>query len=69
MIIYANQTLRIAHMAMNRLLKELINAERISNVKDQISTMQDIFDLQQMYDVKDKEKELEEKLKKLGYVD
>ena len=53
---------------MNRLLQELINAEHISDVKDQISTMQDIFDLQQMYDVKDKEKELEEKLKKLGYI-
>ena len=68
MIIYANQTLRAAHIAMNRLLQELINAEHISDVKDQISTMQDIFDLQQMYDVKDKEKELEEKLKKLGYI-
>ena len=68
MIIYANQTLRAAHIAMNRLLQELINAEHISDVKDQISTMQDIFDLQQMYGVKDKEKELEEKLKKLGYV-
>ena len=68
MIIYANQTLRATHIAMNRLLQKLINAEHISDVKDQISTMQDIFDLQQMYDVKDKEKELEEKLKKLGYV-
>ena len=68
MIIYANQTLRIAHMAMNRLLKELIKAESISDVKDKLSTMQDVFDLQQMYGVKDKEKELEEKLKKLGYI-
>jgi phosphoenolpyruvate phosphomutase len=69
MVIYANQTLRIAHMAMTRLLKELIKAESISDVKDKLSTMQDIFDLQQMYGVKDKEKELEEKLKKLGYID
>ena len=68
MIIYANQTLRATHIAMNRLLQKLINAEHISDVKDQISTMQDIFDLQQMYGVKYKEKELEEKLKKLGYV-
>ena len=68
MIIYANQTLRATHIAMNRLLQKLINAEHISDVRDQISTMQDIFDLQQMYGVKDKEKELEEKLKKLGYV-
>ena len=68
MVIYANQTLRVAHMAMTRLLGELIKAESISDVKDKISTMQDIFDLQQMYGIKDKEKELEEKLKKLGYI-
>ena len=68
MIIYANQTLRIAHMAMTRLLKELIKAERISDIKDKLSTMQDIFSLQQMYSIKDKEKDLEEKLKKLGYI-
>ena len=68
MVIYANQTLRIAHMAMTRLLKELIKAESISDVKDKLSTMQDIFSLQQMYSIKDKEKELEEKLKKLGYI-
>jgi hypothetical protein len=30
--------------------------------------MEDIFDLQQMYGIKDKERELEEKLKKLGYI-
>ena len=68
MVIYANQTLRIAHMAMTRLLKELIKAESISDVKDKLSTMQDIFSLQQMYSIKDKEKDLEEKLKKLGYI-
>ena len=69
MVIYANQTLRVAHMAMTRLLKELIKAESISDVKDKLSTMQDIFSLQQMYSIKDKEKDLEEKLKKLGYID
>ena len=68
MVIYANQTLRVAHMAMAKLLQELVKADRISEVKDKISTMQDIFDLQQMYDIKNKEKELEEKLKKLGYI-
>jgi len=68
MVIYANQTLRVAHMAMTRLLKELIKAERISDIKDKLSTMQDIFSLQQMYGIKDKEKDLEEKLKKLGYI-
>ena len=68
MVIYANQTLRVAHMAMSRLLKEMINADHISDVKDKMSTMQDIFSLQEMYDIKNKEKKLEEDLKKLGYI-
>jgi len=68
MVIYANQTLRVAHMAMSRLLKEMIKADHISDVKDKMSTMQDIFNLQEMYDIKNKEKKLEEELKKLGYI-
>ena len=68
MVIYANQTLRVAHMAMTNLLNELVKAERISDVKDKISTIEDIFDLQQIHGAKDKEKDLEEKLKKLGYI-
>jgi len=68
MVIYANQTLRVAHMAMSRLLKEMINADHISDVKDKMSTMQDIFSLQEMYDIKSKEKKLETELKKLGYI-
>ena len=68
MVIYANQTLRVAHMAMSKLLKEMINADHISDVKDKMSTMQDIFSLQEMYDIKDKEKKLETELKKLGYI-
>ena len=68
MVIYANQTLRVAHMAMTGLLNELIKADHISDVKDKISTMQDIFHLQEMYDIKNKEKELENKLKRLGYI-
>ena len=68
MVIYANQTLRVAHMAMSRLLKEMINADHISDVKDKMSTMQDIFSLQEMYDIKNKEKKLEDELRKLGYI-
>ena len=68
MVIYANQTLRVAHMAMTGLLNELIKADHISDVKDKISTMQDIFNLQEMYDIKNKEKKLEEELKRLGYI-
>ena len=68
MVIYANQTLRVAHMAMTGLLNELVKADHISDVKDKISTMQDIFHLQEMYDIKNKEKELENELKRLGYI-
>ncbi len=68
MVIYANQTLRSAYTAMENLLKEMINAEKISDVKQKMSDMQEIFELQEMYDVKTKEKELEAELKKLGYI-
>jgi len=53
---------------MTRLLKELIKADAISDVKDRMSSIQDIFNLQEMYDIKNKEKKLEEELKKLGYI-
>ena len=68
MVIYANQTLRVAHMAMARLLKELIKVDHISDIKDKISSMQDIFNLQEMYDIKNQEKKIEEELKKRGYI-
>ena len=68
MVIYANQTLRVAHMAMTRLLEDMIKVDHISDIKDKMSTMQDIFSLQEMYDIKNKEKKLEEELKKLGYI-
>ena len=68
MAIYANQTLRTSHAAMLRLLKEMKDAERISDVKEPMSTMNEIFELQEMYDVKNKEKDLENELKKLGYI-
>ena len=38
------------------------------DVKDKMSTMQDIFSLQEMYDIKNKEKKLEDELRKLGYI-
>tara|TARA_B110000014_G_C20122552_1_gene595588 strand:- start:1615 stop:2511 length:897 start_codon:yes stop_codon:yes gene_type:complete len=68
MVIYANQTLRTAYTAMEKLLKEMVTVERISDVKQEISSMKQIFELQEMYDVKTKEKELEAELKKLGYI-
>jgi len=68
MVIYANQTLRAAHKSMDELLKILNHAESISSVNDKLSNMESIFELQKMYEMEDVEKELENKLKKLGYV-
>ena len=68
MVIYANQTLRAAYGAMENLLKEMAVTEKISDIKQKMSSMNEIFDLQEMYDIKNKEKKLETELKKLGYI-
>ena len=68
MVIYANQTLRAAYDAMENLLKEMAVTEKISDIKQKMSSMNEIFDLQEMYDIKNKEKKIEAKLKKLGYI-
>ena len=68
MVIHANQTLRAAHASMSRVLKQMINADSLNEIKEEISSMNDIFKLQEMYDIETKEKQIEEKLKKLGYV-
>ena len=67
MIIYANQTLRAAYSAMNNMLKEIKDGKRISDIKQEMSSMEDIFELQKMYEIKDQEKIIEENLKKMGY--
>ena len=68
MVIHANQTLRAAHASMSRILKQMINSDSLSKVKEEISSMEEIFELQEMYNIKDKEKELEKELKRLGYI-
>ena len=68
MVIYANQTLRAAYDAMESLLKEMVVTEKISDIKQKMSSMNEIFDLQEMYDIKNEEKKLETELKKLGYI-
>jgi phosphoenolpyruvate phosphomutase len=68
MVIYANQTLRAAYSAMENLLKEMVVTEKISDIKQKMSSINEIFDLQEMYDIKNKQKKLEEELKKLGYI-
>jgi len=69
MIIYANQTLRASYIAMNDILKEIKNKERISDVKQEMTSMEKIFELQEMYEIKNQEKNIEEDLKKMGYID
>ena len=67
-VIHANQTLRAAHASMSRILKQMINSNSLSDVSEEISSMEDIFNLQEMYDIKEKEKKLEDELRKLGYI-
>ena len=68
MVIYANQSLRAAHWAMNEHLKKLSTAESLSDVKTEMTTMEDIFHIQEMYEIKKQETEIENNLKKLGYI-
>ena len=67
-VIHANQTLRAAHASMSRILKQMINSNSLSEVKEEISPMEDIFHLQEMFNIQEKEKEIENELKKLGYI-
>jgi len=68
MVIYANQSLRAAHWAMSDHLKQLSTAKSLSEVKTNLTTMEDIFHLQEMYEIKKQESDIEENLKKLGYI-
>ncbi len=68
MVIYANQSLRIAHKSMSRLLKKLKNAESLDEVDEELSSMEEIFDLQKMFEIHSQEKDIEEKLKNMGYI-
>ena len=68
MVIYANHTLRSSYTAMSKLLESLSKADSLSQVDQEMSTMEDIFHLQEMYNIKKQEKDIEDNLKKLGYV-
>ena len=68
MVIYANQSLRAAHWAMSEHLNQLSKAQSLSDVKTKMTTMDDIFHLQEMYEIKKQETDIEENLKKLGYI-
>ena len=68
MVIYANQTLRIAHKAMSTLLKKLEKANSLNEVDEEISSMEEIFELQKMFEIHSQEKDIEQKLKNMGYI-
>ena len=68
MVIYANQTLRIAHKSMSQLLKKLKNANSLDEVNKEISSMEEIFELQKMFEIHSQEKDIEQKLKNMGYI-
>ena len=68
MVIYANQTLRAAHLALNNLLSKMKDANNMDEIQNEMSSMDEIFKLQEMFDIKSQEKDIEEKLRKLGYI-
>lgn len=68
MVIYANQTLRAAYAAMNRILEEIKNSDSPGSVKEEISSMEEIFKLQKMYELKNEEDMIKRNLKKMGYI-
>jgi len=68
MVIYANQTLRVAYYAISKLLKQLKNSSSLSEIKVDMSSMEDIFHLQETYNIQKQEQSIEENLKKLGYI-
>ena len=68
MVIYANQSLRAAHWAMAEHLNQLSKAKSLADVKTKMTTMEDIFHLQKMYEIKKQEVDIEEHLKEMGYI-
>lgn len=68
MVIYANQSLRVAHAAMSRVLQEINKTKSLTDIKEKMSSMEQIFELQEMYNIKKEEQAVEEELKKLGYL-
>ena len=56
MIIYANQTLRVTHAIISKLLKQLKNSTSISDISEDMSSMEEIFQLQETYKIKNKKK-------------
>ena len=68
MVIYANQTLRAAHLALTNLLQKMKDANSMDDIQNEMSSMDEIFKLQEMFDIQSQEKDIEDKLRKLGYI-
>ena len=68
MVIYANQSIRKAHWAMENYLQKLSKVQSLSEIDSEMSTMENIFHLQEMYTIKNQESEIEDALKKMGYI-
>ena len=69
MIIYANQTLRATHAIISKVLEQLKNSTSINDISDDMTSMQEIFQLQETYNIKKQEEKIEKDLKKMGYID
>jgi phosphoenolpyruvate phosphomutase len=65
MIIYANQALRVTHASISKALKHIKNSDSISDISEDLSSMQEIFQLQEMYNIKAQEEKIEKNLKKM----
>jgi phosphoenolpyruvate phosphomutase len=68
MVIYANQSLRIAHASMLRTLKKINKSKKLTDVDEEMSSMEEIFNLQKISNINEEEEEVEKELKKLGYI-
>ena len=68
MVIYANQSLRASHNIMLKVLQETFQKESLDQVNIELSSMNDIFKLQEMYKINDQEEMIKKNLKKMGYM-
>ena len=68
MVIYANQSLRAAHNIMLKVLKDILERESLDEINIELTSMNDIFKLQEMYKINDQEKMIEKNLKEMGYM-
>ena len=68
MVIYANQTLRATHAIISKVLEQLKNSASINDLSIDMTSMEEIFQLQETYNIKKQEEKIEKDLKKMGYI-